>query len=175
MSRMRIALIALIAMAACGEPRAATPWAQEPSGIFGIAIGKPFPAPGEIADCPLFEPFRRENLPDDMCVDTRKGFSADAIALRYVPLGAVLGDANVELHDGLVRAIRVTFDRRRYAEAKALMFDRYGPSHSRVTDEPGETLAWTGTRVALTLRESADDRGHAVMEIRELSPNAAHR
>jgi len=172
---MRRVLWVLAFAAAAGPIAAADPWTQEPAAMFGISIGQPFPAAGEIADCPLFAPFRRENLPDEMCVDTRKGFSADAIALRYVPLGGVLGDASVELHDGLVRSIRVTFDRRQFAETKALLLDRYGPSHSRVADESGETLAWTGSRITLTLRENAGDRGNATLEIRDRSATPAPR
>ncbi len=154
----------------------AAPWAEEPASFAGISIGKRFPAAGEIADCPLFEPFRRENLPDDLCVDTRKGVSADAIALKYVPIGGVTGDATVTLHDGLVQAIRVTFDARHFAYARTWLVERYGAFHSRVADEPGETLAWSGAHVALTVRQAGErsaDHGRAVLELRAVAATVA--
>jgi hypothetical protein len=60
----------------------------------------------------------------------------------------------------------VTFDRSSYAAVKATLLDRYGPSHARSVEESGETLTWSGTRVAMSLREDAGGR-LAALEIRE--------
>lgn len=142
--------------------------------MFGITMGQPFPAAGVIADCPLFEPFRRENLPDELCVDTRKGFSADAIALKHVPLGSENGEGIVELRDGRVIAIRVTFDARHFAGTRDMLLDRYGPAQERAGDEAGETLRWNGHHLAMVLLERAGtgaaERGTARLEIRALAP-----
>jgi hypothetical protein len=148
---------------------AATPWPQEPDSMFGIALGKRFPAAGEIGDCPLFAPFRRENLPDDLCVDTRAGVTADSIVLRYVPLGNVLADARVALHDGLVGAIVASFDRRQYGAVKTTLIDRFGAPQSHDGGEGGETLSWSGSRIAMTLREAADRKDRSAFELRDLS------
>jgi hypothetical protein len=171
-----IVLATLASILAASLPAAApSAWTQEPESFAGIPIGKRFPAAGEIADCPLFEPFRRENLPDELCVDTSKGVSAEAIALKHVPVGAVTGDGTVQLHDGLVRSLRVTFDARHFAYARGQLLDRFGAPHSRAADEPGETLTWSGTRVVVTLRQDgdrADARGRSLLEIRALTESA---
>ena len=177
MKRLASFVLATVAGTLAVPSPAATPaaWAQEPSGFAGIPIGKRLPTAGEIADCPLFEPFRRENLPDELCVDTSKGVSAEAIALKHVPVGAVTGDGAVELRDGLVRSLRVTLDARHFAYARAQLTDRYGAPHAHAVDEAGETLTWSGEHVAVTLRQDAsrgDAHGRALLEIRALAEPA---
>jgi hypothetical protein len=159
---------AMLAALGAGVATAAAPasWAAEPTALAGITLGRHFPAAGEIADCPLFEPFRRENLPDELCVDTRKEFSADAIALKHVPLGPVAGTGRVVLHDGLVHSIQVTFDRRHYGQVKAALVDRYGAAQARGVEESGETLSWSGARAAMSLREDSGDGKLAAFELR---------
>lgn len=174
MNRTASFLLAMLAgMAATPSPAAApAPWTQEPASFAGIPIGGRFPTAGEIADCPLFEPFRRENLPDELCVDTSKGVSAEAIALKHVPVGAVTGEGTVELHDGLVCSLHVNFDARHFTYARTQLTERYGAPHAHTVDGSGEILTWSGARVSVTLRQAGDrsgDHGRALLEIRALA------
>jgi len=172
--RRRLLVFALGGAIALGAA-AATPVPQELDALGGIRIGQPFPAADEIPDCPLFEPFRRENLPDELCVDSQEAFSAESIALKHVPLGTVSGPGRVVLRDGRVHGIRVTFDRRDYAAVRTLLIERHGAAQARTADESGEALSWSGPRVAMSLREDAGDGSHATVELREregLTPSA---
>ena len=153
-------------------PGAPGDWTREPESVFGIALGHPFPAAGQVPDCPLFAPFRREPQYEGLCVDARAGFSADRLVLRNVPLSGLAEEAHVELRDGRVVAIVLPFEAIDFEPMKSLLAERYGPAHDhRAGGTPGasgapvaETLAWRGARTLILLKR--EGAGRPVLEFR---------
>src|SRR5688572_13536068 len=143
---MRVLVVTVLGwVCVAGSAVASPPWPQEPAAVFGITLGKPFPGAGEIGDCPVFAPFRREPHSGELCVDGGEDFSAERIPLRNVPLDGITDKATVLLHDGQVRSIVVTFDAKRYDAMKALLIARYGAPHAQSNEAVTDTGSATST------------------------------
>jgi hypothetical protein len=151
----------------CLADTAPRSWAQEPDSVFGIVLGKPFPGAGQVGDCPVFAPFRREPHSGELCVDPREAFTAERIPLQNLPLDGLANAATVLLAAGRVQSIVVPVERARYAAMKALLVERYGVPHAAGTpddEKAGEVLSWKGSRTAIELRERDAGQERAVLE-----------
>ena len=170
---MRLVMLATAVIFSAAAVATTPPsWTLEPASVFGIAPGRPFPSPREIADCPAFAPFRREPQDDGPCVDPRDGFSAESIVVKNMPLTHLQVEARVSLHDGIVRAITMQFEREHFAAVKSELIERYGPPQRHVSGAH-EHLTWIGSRISLQLRAGDGAADQAVLEFSDSAPPPA--
>jgi hypothetical protein len=159
---LAVAALSLLSVARSAD----SGWDREPSTVFGIALGEPFPSAGEVPDCPLFAPFRREPQYEGMCVDAREGYSADRLLLRNVPMSGLAHEAEVTLRGGRVVAVVVPFEAVDFEPMEALLVARLGPAHTATHGR----ASWRGPRVEVTLRQIAGgSAGRPSVEFRLLA------
>lgn len=159
MKKVVIAVVMLAALAAHAQKT--SPWAKEPSAVFGIALGEVLDN-SSISECGGVK-VEGSGTPVSVCAMNRPGFGGILIAGFPVP---AFESGFVQREDGVVTAIALHGKHDDYQSIKTLLIERYGRPTLVRTDTlqnglgaifKSERSSWIGKQVTLTLKERGDE------------------
>lgn len=167
---MRLQTFSLIA--ALAVPAFGADWQQEPKSFRSIVLGESLAQ--QFPECSKDPAGKYTAAPQDVCWQSNgkpnryayNAVIADVFNLADIGIGDTtvrgLSGTSVQLIDGRVESVFLTFDSARFASFADLLTKRFGAPKARTTQAyltgagvsvEGETLVWEGGSVSMTLTQ----------------------